>query len=134
MLHIKSAGFYRSYTTNPDGSKNFFGKFDLLEFERYPVTTDVHTLALDFHAVGDLDGYFLIRVWQGADVIHETSLTHIHGQDRGGGGDFGFIVDISSITFPSPGDYRFDIVFNDLVIHSTPLCLAQTSQKKHKHH
>lgn len=139
MLTVKSATFYKNVHQVAGQQPVFSGKYNELEFDSYPVTTDIATLAFDFHAAGELNFLFFIRVRVGDQVIHETALSHITAHDRGTGGDFGFIGNIQGITFPTPDIYWFDIVVKEMpsgedsVLHSTLLKLTQKKASRNRH-
>lgn len=134
MLSVNSFVFYENVATRSDGTPLFSGKYEELIFDKYPITTDLNVFAIEMHAIGDFDGLFQIKVFLGEQLIHETAPSLIHGRDEGGGGNIGFHGSIQKIKFPTPGIYKFDILFNNEVLHSASLTLLGPTPKKRKRH
>jgi len=131
-LTVLSAIFYKKVEQKPGHQPVFSGRYKELLFTDYP-TTQTITLAMEFRGVGNIDGYWFIRVRHNNQVIHETSLSNLHAQDRGTGGNFGFISNIQGIAFPEPGIYTFDIIFDNQNIFSTLLTLIKPKDNRKRH-
>lgn len=130
-LTVNSANFYDN-VSNVRGNAVFSGQYSELHFDVFPTTTDIGILAVDLHVVGDVDGVCFIRARLGEQVVHETSrnLLRLSGREGVNSGDIDFSLTIESITLPLPGLYWFDFIFNDVVLHSTPLTLAEPKTPK----
>jgi hypothetical protein len=112
---------------------DFTGEFKELVFKVYPVIAKEFTIAIDYHAVGMVKGLMFIRVRSGNETIYESALSNIEIKGIGDGKDFGMITKINDITFPRQGLYMFDIVFDNVVLHSAPLTISVLKYTRKKH-
>lgn len=123
MITINSVTFYKQVYYRPNGTVKFSGAFSRLQYKVYPVTPRPFTLAVDCHAVGEMNSMYAIRVRLDDAIIHQTALASLQSEGVGTARDFGFITTLEGLTFPSPGTYSFEIMFDDVCIHSALLFL-----------
>lgn len=135
MLAVIGVEFWKNVKMQ-NGQPVYSGKYDQLHFDHYPVTVDVLHLAIHFRALGDFDGYYFIRVRHEDQIVHETSLSAVHGRDAGGGGSFDMVANVQGVTFPNPGQYIFEVMIEDTMLYGAPLTLtgSTNSQKRRRRH
>lgn len=122
MLTVNSSKFYRK--VGSAGGLDAIAEYKRINFDKYPGIAPYIALEVNFHVENDVKGYLMINLRLGENAPHWYFTQDVNFIKAGRGTDIPLTITMPNIEFSEPGSYFFDIVFNDVLLHSAGLEIA----------
>jgi len=130
MLRVEEVIFYRDVPSDFDGPLDAFvspdavvDRFRWLQPAMYPYLLDF-TVRVRFIHSGPLSGYLVFRITKDGQSVYKSAAQPIYADvPEGPDEPVRMNAHLQQVSFPEPGNYFVEIVFNDRLRHREYLLL-----------